>query len=260
VSQYETVTIEREGPVAIVTLARPDVLNAFNSGLRSDILAAAREVNQDDSVKVVVFTGAGRAFSAGADLGEKQPEGFDVQDQLNNEFKPALMEITNAPKPWIAAVRGAAAGIGSAYALSCDLVVMSEDSYIYQAFTAISLVPDGGATWHLVHTLGRHKAYEIIATGEKLKAADCLGLGLCNRVVPTDTLLQDTVAWANELALKAPLSLRYAKQALNAAITQELGDTISNEARLQALCVGSEDAAEGIAAFQQKRSPVFKGK
>ena len=109
---------------------------------------------------------------------------FRVEDQLNGEYKPALMEIIEAPKPWISAVNGACAGIGSAFAMVCDLTVMAEDAYIYQAFAAISLVPDGGATWHLVRTLGRKRAYEVIATGEKITARKCLEWGLCNRVVP----------------------------------------------------------------------------
>lgn len=259
-SEYKTVLVERQGAVALVTINRPDKLNAFDADLRSELFAAAQEVNRDEAVRVVVLAGAGRAFSAGADLTETQGEGFEVETQLNGEYKPLLLEIVNAPKPWIAAVRGAAAGIGSAFALSCDLVVMSEDAYIYQAFTAISLVPDGGATWHLVQTLGRHKAYEIIATGEKIGAQECLRLNLCNRVVDTDALLEETLAWARELADKAPLSLRYAKQALNAAIDQSLADTISTEAQLQAICVASGDAVEGIAAFREKRAPKFVGK
>jgi 2-(1,2-epoxy-1,2-dihydrophenyl)acetyl-CoA isomerase len=211
-------------------------------------------------VRVVILTGAGRAFCAGADLAEAKGDGWDVQSELNEEYKPALLAIASAPKPWIAAVAGASAGIGSSFALVCDLVVMAENAFFYQAFTAIALVPDGGATWHLVRTLGRHKAYEIIATGEKLKAAQCLALGLCNRVVGNDHLMAETLAWAQELAQKAPLSLRYAKEALHAAIEESMGDTISNEARLQDLCINSEDAMEGTAAFMEKRTPVFKGR
>lgn len=258
--KYETVTVEQEGAVAIVTLNRPDALNSFESGLRRDVEAAAKAVNADASVRVVILTGAGRAFSAGADLTEKVDGDHDVEYMLNTEFKPALLEIANAPKPWISAVRGAAAGIGSAFAMGCDLTVMSEDAYLYQAFTAIGLVPDGGATWHLVHTLGRKKAFELIATGEKLRAQDCLQLGLCNRVVSGDELLPSTLAWAQELAERAPLSLRYAKESLNAAMQQDLATTIANEARLQKICLNSDDAKEGAVAFLQKRTPQFKGK
>jgi 2-(1,2-epoxy-1,2-dihydrophenyl)acetyl-CoA isomerase len=115
-------------------------------------------------------------------------------------------------------------------------------------------------TWHLVRTLGRKRAYEVIVTGEKISAQKCLDWGLCNRVVPADKLLSETLAWAGELAGKAPLSLRYAKQALNDAIEDSMGDTISREARLQHLCVNSEDAKEGIAAFLEKRPPQWQGR
>ena len=208
---------------------------------------------------MVILTGAGRAFCAGADLSEKSEVAVDVEELLNNEYKPVLMAITNAPKPWISAVNGAAAGVGSAFAMNCDLTVMAEDAYLYQAFAAISLIPDGGATWHLTRTLGKKKAYELIALGEKLKAQKCLELGLCNRVVPADRLMEEAMALANELVGKAPLSLRYAKQTVNAAMTESVDQTISTEARFQKLCLNSEDAREGAIAFMQKRAPVFKG-
>lgn len=143
--------------------------------------------------------------------------------------------------------------------MACDLTVMSQDSYIYQAFTTISLIPDGGATWHLVRTLGRKRAYEVIVTGEKVPAQKCLDWGLCNRLVPADSLMPETLAWAQELAAKAPLSLRYAKQALNDAIEDGVAQTISKEAKLQHLCVTSDDAAEGVSAFLEKRAPVWRG-
>jgi 2-(1,2-epoxy-1,2-dihydrophenyl)acetyl-CoA isomerase len=261
-SDYETVLVERHDNVAVVSLNRPDALNSFNAALRRELLLAVREVNDDDSVRVVILTGAGRAFCAGADLAEVPSQGanFRVEDQLNGEYKPILLDISEAPKPWISAVNGACAGIGSAFAMVCDLTVMAEDAYLYQAFAAISLIPDGGVTWHLVRTLGRKRAYEIIVTGEKVKAGKCLDWGLCNRVVPADKLLSETLAWAGELAGKAPLSLRYAKQALNDAIEDSMGDTISREARLQHLCVNSEDAKEGIAAFIEKRAPRWQGR
>ena len=261
-SNYETVLVERHDSVAVVSLNRPDKLNSFDSVLRRELLLAVREVNEDDSVRVVILTGAGRAFSAGADLADMPEDktNFRVEDQLNGEYKPALMEIHEAPKPWISAVNGACAGIGSALGMVCDLTVMAEDAYIYQAFAAISLVPDGGATWHLVRTLGRKRAYEVIVTGEKIRADKCLQWGLCNRVVPADKLLEETLAWANEIAAKAPLSLRYAKQALNTAVENSVSDTISAEAKLQHTCITSEDAQEGVVAFMQKRAPVWKGR
>jgi 2-(1,2-epoxy-1,2-dihydrophenyl)acetyl-CoA isomerase len=261
-SNYDTVSVERKGQVAIVTLNRPGSLNAFDAELRRELRLAVREVNEDDSVRVAILTGAGRSFCAGADLAEttSQDGNFRVEDQLNGEYKPILLEMAGAPKPWISAVNGAAAGIGSAFAMNCDLTVMAENAYIYQAFAAISLVPDGGATWHLVRTLGRKRAYEVIVSGEKISAQKCLDWGLCNRVVPAEELLSHAVAWAEELVAKAPLALRYSKQAVNEAIENNLGDTISSEARLQHICLNSNDAMEGVRAFMEKRPPKWQGK
>ena len=259
-ANYETVTVTRHGQVALVTLNRPDSLNAFNAALRRDLLQAVQEVNEDAAIRVGVLAGAGRAFCAGADLSEVAGDDFDVEKQLNTEYKPILMAIAEAPKPWISAVNGAAAGVGSSFAMVCDLTLMAENAYIYQAFAAISLVPDGGATWHLVRTLGRKRAYELIVSGEKLPAERCRELGLCNRVVAAESLLEEALQWAQELAGKAPLALRHAKAALNFAIEQCVADTISEEARLQAICIASADAREGVAAFTEKRAPQWQGK
>ena len=259
---FQTVTIEQRGSVALVSLNRPEALNSFNATLRRELHGAVEQVNADESVRVVVLTGSGRAFSAGADLQEVPESGsdFSVESQLNDEYKPILLGIAQAPKPWISAVNGACAGIGSSFAMACDLTVMADNAYMYQAFTAISLVPDGGATWHLVRTLGRKRAYEVIVSGEKISAQKCLEWGLCNQVVPADELVSHTLGWAGELSEKAPLALRYAKEALNAAIENSVDDTISTEARLQAICIDSEDAKEGVLAFMEKRPPVWQGR
>ena len=259
---FQTVTIEQRGSVALVSLNRPEALNSFNATLRRELHGAVEQVNADESVRVVVLTGSGRAFSAGADLQEVPESGsdFSVESQLNDEYKPILLGIAQAPKPWISAVNGACAGIGSSFAMACDLTVMADNAYMYQAFTAISLVPDGGATWHLVRTLGRKRAYEVVVSGEKISAQKCLEWGLCNQVVPADELVSHTLGWAGELSEKAPLALRYAKEALNAAIENSVDDTISTEARLQAICIDSEDAKEGVLAFMEKRPPVWQGR
>ncbi len=259
-NQYETVKVDYQNFVATVTLNRPEALNAFNTALRRELLAAVEEVNADQNIRVAILAGEGRAFSAGADLTEKLGPDMSVEDQLNNEYKPILMAIANAPQPWISAVNGAAAGIGSAFAMNCDLTVMAEDAYLYQAFAAIGLIPDGGATWHLARTLGRKRAYEMMVSGEKVSAQKCLELGLCNRVVPAGDLGKEAAAWAEDLAGKSPLSLRYTKQAVNEAMSHSAEQSISNEAVLQQHCIGSEDAKEGVIAFMQKRAPQWKGR
>ena len=251
-SSYQTIEIERTGAIALVTLNRPDSLNAFDTQMRREFIKAAREVNNDDDIRVVVLTGSGRAFSAGADLAEKVPPedagGQAVEDFLNFEYKTGMLAVKDANKPWISAVNGAAAGIGSAYAMVCDLVIMADDAYLYQAFAAIGLVPDGGATWHLARILGRQRAYELIVSGEKLRAERCA------------ELVEQAIAQAEMLTTKAPLALRYAKESLNYALEHSLDEVISNEARLQHICIDSEDASEGVRAFMGKRAPVWKGR
>jgi len=263
-SDYQTIQIERTGSIALVTLNRPDSLNAFDTSQRQEFVKAAREVNNDDDIRVVVLTGAGRGFSAGADLAEKvsseNATGQATEDFLNADYKLGLLAVRDANKPWISAVNGPAAGIGSAYALACDLVIMADDAYLYQAFAAIGLIPDGGATWHLARILGRQRAYEMIVSGEKIRAERCLELGLCNRVVPAGELVERAIEQAEILVGKAPLALRYAKESLNFALEHTLEEVISNEARLQHKCVDSADAKEGIRAFMGKRDPAWTGR
>lgn len=258
--RFETIRVEVNESVATLTMARPKKLNAFNVAMLREMLIAIREINEDDSIRVAILTGEGRCFSAGADLTDREASDRNVTEMLEQDYRPVLMAITHAGKPWISAVNGAAAGIGSAFAMNCDLTVMADDAYLYQAFAAIGLIPDGGATWHLARTIGRKRAFELIATGEKVTAERCLDLGLCNRVVPAATLLEETRAWAEELSQRAPLSLRYAKKAVLTAVEQDLGSAFTEEATLQAHCVASEDAREGAAAFFEKRSPEFKGR
>lgn len=255
---YETVLIERRGPVALVALNRPDKLNAFNVKLREELPSAFAELEADDDVRVVVLAGEGRAFSAGADLSEAIM-GAGVEDVLMNGFKPSLDAIARSGKPWISAIQGACAGIGAAYALTCDLAVMEEDAYVYQAFAAIGLIPDGGNHWHMVQALGYKRAYAAIVGAEKLPAADCAAAGLVNRVVPTGRARDEALAWAAQLAEGAPRTLRHAKAVLRRAVAGTLDDTYAEEARLQADCAVSKDAANAVASFFRKEKPVFTG-
>jgi len=246
--------------VATLAFNLPAKGNAISIAMLGELQQAVTEINRDRSLRAVVLTGAGKHFSTGADISEMDVDDFSVERMLVDQYKPILLGIYQSRKPWISAVNGAAAGVGSAYAMTCDLMVMAEDAYIYQAFAAIGLVPDGGATWHLARTLGRKRAFEVMVTAGKIKAQDCLELGLCNRVVPAGEVLANAQAWAAELASKAPLAMTYAKQSLADAMEAHLADVISTEARLQHICITSEDAAEGRDAFLQKRAPVWKGR
>lgn len=257
---YEHIRVEIDGPVGILTMAEPKKLNAMDIPLLEDMLDAICRLNNDDAIRVGILTGEGRSFCAGADLKMKPLEGRTTRDHLNQDHRPVLMAIIDASMPWISAVNGAAAGIGSAYAMSCDLTVMAEDAYIYQAFAAIGLVPDGGATFHLTNTLGRKRAFEIIATGEKVEASKCLEWGLCNRVVAPDRLMAEARELAHSLAGRAPLALRHAKQVVHAAAAGDLAGTYDREVEAQMICTASEDAREGARAFLERRKPEWKGR
>ncbi|MFK7958688.1 MAG: enoyl-CoA hydratase/isomerase family protein [Lysobacterales bacterium] len=257
-SDQSTVIYAVDGAVATVTMNRPDAMNSFNVALRADLTAVLQQADNDEAVRVVVLTGAGRAFSPGADL--KEGINDAVERQLNHEYRPVLDAINNMRKPVIAALNGFAAGVGLSVALTSDLVVMGDNAFLLSPFTAISLVPDGGATWLLVRQLGYKRAYQMSIEGERLSAADALDAGLINRVVPADDVVSNAQAWAGELAEKAPLSLAATKRAMRLAMSASYDEAFRFEAMLQGQCAASEDAAEGVQAFLEKRPAKFTGK
>ncbi|EAQ99418.1 enoyl-CoA hydratase/isomerase family protein [Congregibacter litoralis] len=262
---YETLLIERHGPVARLVMNRPEKLNTFSTTLRREMMTAVNALNGDPELRVIVLAGAGRAFSAGADLqdsagGDPEHRGQETEHMLKSEYKPSILGITESTKLWIAEVSGPAAGIGSAYMMACDLVVMAKGSYLYQAFAAIGLIPDGGATWQLLRALGRKRAFEVIVGGERIYAEQCLEWGLCNRVVEEGDETQAALDWASTLAKKAPLAVQFSKKAIAMAADLNFGEMISQEAAMQNICIASDDSAEGVTAFFEKRAPVFKGR
>ena len=180
--------------------------------------------------------------------------------RLQDEFRPPLQAIADIPKPVIAAVPGFAAGIGLSFALYCDLVVMADDAFLLSPFTTISLVPDGGANWLLVRQLGYHRAFQLSVESERIDAHRCLELGLANKVVPARELRDAAVAWGNALAERAPLSLAATKKVMRYAMDNQWADCYDMEAELQGQLAETEDMAEGVAAFFEKRAAQFKGK
>ena len=264
-SEYETLNVTCSGAVARVAFNRPGSLNAMNGPMRRELFAAARELNLDDSIRVVVLTGEGRAFGAGADLAEDAGSGglmvgAQTRDDLIHEFKPGVLAIAEAPKVWVAAINGPCAGISYSYAMACDLVLMSEDAYLYQPFSAIGLIPDGGSTWLLQKLLGSRRAYELMVLGEKVAAGKALDWGLANRVFAKEDFAEQVQAFAEDLAGRSPLALRYTKEALRFAATASLGDTITREAQLQEVCISSEDCPNAVAAFFNKKPYQWQGK
>lgn len=256
----DTVLYEQHDAVALISISRPDSLNGFTSKLCEDLLLAFEKAARDDTVRAVVFTGEGRAFSAGADLKQGFEGDRTTQGKLLYEYMPVLMAIAEIPKPVIAAVNGFAAGIGMSFALHSDLLMMAEDSFLLSPFTTISLLPDGGANWLLVRQLGYHRAYQLSIESERISADRCLELGIANRVVSADELRETAIEWAKALCLRAPLSLAATKKVMRHAMDHDWQSCFRMEAEEQEKLRGSDDAKEGVDAFFEKRAASFTGK
>ncbi len=254
----DIVKYEQHGPVAVITLHRPDSMNAFDTDLRAAVVEAFGTARDDDSVRAIVFTGEGRCFSAGADL--KAGIDRDVREILESEYRPVLEAIADIPKPVIAAVPGSAAGIGFSMALQCDLVIMADNAFLLSPFTTISLVPDGGLNWLLVRQLGYRRAFQLSVESERIPAARCVELGLANKTVAAEQLQSAALEWAETLTKRAPLSLAATKKAMRFAADNDWASSYSLEADLQGELLGTEDNREGIQAFLEKRTPKFTGK
>lgn len=256
--QYESILYTTTNRVALITLNRPETLNALNEPMRNDIFDALGRAANDAEVRAIVVAANGRGFSSGTDLQEAADK--QTFTLLEEEYKPVFNRVMQCPKPVIAAVNGVCAGVGASFALACDLIVMGESAFIYLAFANVGLIPDGGMCWHLARGMGPRRAYQVIAEGGRVPAADCLGLGLANKVVPDEALLDEATQWAERLGQAAPLALKYAKLAVQQAMRNDLADTMRLEAGLQSMCATSEDGREGVRAFLEKRKPVFSGR
>lgn len=254
----DIVIYAQDGATAIITLNRPDSLNAFTSELRSALFTALQRADDDDTVRVVILTGEGRSFSAGADL--KDGISRSVTEMLLQEYRPVQEKIAGMPKPVIAAVPGSAAGIGLSVALQCDLLIMADSAFMLSPFTTISLVPDGGLNWLLVRQLGYRRAFQLSVESERIPAQRCIDLGLANKAVPADDLQSAALEWARVLEARAPLSIAATKKVMRHACDHDWGSSFEMEAELQGKLVGCDDNEEGVAAFFGKRQPVFKGK
>ena len=255
----EALIIEKQGPIATVTLNRPDAMNSFDRSLKDAMLLNVAKLNDDPDLRVVISEGHWKMF-----FGRRRPISGGIAEpisfHLDTDYKPFLTGIEHSDKIWIAQVHGAAAGIGAAIAMNCDLVVMSDDAYIYMAFAAIGLVPDGGNTQLLLKYLGYHRALETILEGKKMPADECLAAGIANKVVSMDELENTTMQWAEKLVSTAPLALAACKRVLRRVGSASFGDAITIEGLEQTHLIKSDDFKEGVAAFFEKRKPNWQGK
>jgi 2-(1,2-epoxy-1,2-dihydrophenyl)acetyl-CoA isomerase len=264
--QLQTVNIYREDGAATVELNRPQALNAWNAQFGEDLLAALSELAQDGAVRAVTITGAGRAFSSGADLkdisgGETTPQGRpDVYKTLTERYHPIMHAIREMGKPVLASVNGPAVGIGCSLALCCDLIVAAESAYFLLAFVNIGLVPDGGSSLFVPTRVGMGRASELAMLGERLLAPQALDWGLINRVFPDDRLAAETAALAARLAAGPTSSYAGSKRQLNNWLYSRMAEQLELEAQIQQEMAGSDDFVEGATAFIQKRPPRFQGR
>jgi 2-(1,2-epoxy-1,2-dihydrophenyl)acetyl-CoA isomerase len=256
----DTVLAERDAGVLTLTLNRPDALNSFNVEMKEALNAALKDAARDKGVRVVVLTGAGRAFSAGQDLKERQdPGAADLGTELRARYNPIVLAMRRLEKPIIGAINGVAAGAGISIALACDLRVAADNASFIEVFGRVGLVPDTGSTWFLPRLVGYARAAEMMFTTDPVDAATAERIGLVNRVVPAADLMTETKALAAKLAQAAPMALALAKRGLNRALESGLEDSLEYEAQLQSIAGRSKDHAEGVAAFVEKRPTNFTG-
>jgi enoyl-CoA hydratase/carnithine racemase len=258
---YRNVLLARTGGVGTLTLNRPEKLNAFAGEMRREVADALDELEADTAVRVIVITGAGRAFCAGADVAY-MAELIEKQDTtsmaaLVEAGRRVVMTIRRSAKPVIGALNGVAAGGGANLALACDVRIASDRASIAQSFNRIGLHPDWGGTYFLPRLVGPAKSLELMWDALPIDANECLRLGLVNRVVPHDLLAQTVTDYASMLAAKPALSISLTKRAVYDSLDHSLPQMLDYELEAQLQCFRSRDASEGIRAFVAKRTPVF---
>lgn len=257
--EYQTVTLASEGDVAVLTLERPDVMNALNTQMRAEITHAIGQATE--SARVLVLTGRGRAFCSGQDLGDRASTAeIDLERTLREEYVPMLRAIFDCPVPTIAAVNGAAAGAGANLALACDVVIACESAYFLQAFTRIGLIPDAGGTYWLPRQMGAAKAMGAALFAEKITAREASDWGMIWEAVPDAEFAEHWSRRAQRLATGPTAAYRALKRAIRGSWENGLEGQLSLEAELQGECGRTRDFKEGVLAFVEKRPAMFEGR
>lgn len=254
---FETIRTEVRGGVGLVFLNRPEVLNALNSTLMEELATALEGFDGDSDIGAMVVTGSERAFAAGADI--KELAGYSSVDMLKVDSISRWDRIQRVKKPIIAAVSGWCLGGGNEIAMACDMIVASETAVFGQPEINIGIIPGAGGTQRLTRAVGKAVAMEVILNDRRLNAQEALGYGLVNRVVPVEVYLEEAITLAQEIANRAPLAVRFAKESINHAFESTLSDGIADERRNLYLLFSTEDQHEGMQAFLEKRDPEWSG-
>lgn len=257
---YQTITVEKRGAVAVLTINRPDKLNALNKQVHKEGVAALDELRADADVRVVVITGAGpKSFIAGADISEFAGQTPVTQRDLFLE-RTFFNSIDAFPKPVIAMINGFCLGGGNELALACDIRIAAENARFAQPEINLGIMCGGGGTQRLTRLIGEGRAMEMVLTGDMIDAPTALKFGLVTAVHPAEELEAKTMELAEKIAEKAPIALQLTKEAVKFASRSNLDEGLRREVDLFAICFSTEDKQEGVSAFLEKRKPVFKGK
>lgn len=259
-SNYETITVEKHGAVAVLTINRPDKLNALNRSVHSEGVSALDSLRADESVRVLVITGSGpKSFVAGADISEFEGQTPVTQRDLFHE-KTLFNTIDAFPKPVIAMINGFCLGGGNELALACDIRICSENARFSQPEINLGIMCGGGGTQRLARLIGEGRAMEMVLSGDMVDAETAHKFGLVNHVFPSGELVEKTMEFAAKIAEKAPIALQLSKEAVKFASRSNLDEGLRREVDLFAICFSTEDKQEGVTAFLEKRKPIFKGK
>ncbi|MCG3136704.1 MAG: 1,2-epoxyphenylacetyl-CoA isomerase [Phycisphaerae bacterium] len=259
------INLESKENVGLITFNRPEVFNAFDERMTGELTAALKAVEKNVAVRAVVITGAGKAFCSGQDLknleaGYRSGTAPLLGGRLRQGYNPIIQKMRSMEKPIIAAINGVAAGAGASLALAADLRTMASGAALIEVFINVGLVPDSGSTFFLPRLVGLSRAMEMCITGDKMTADEALRLGLVNRVYPLDTLLEETMKWARQLANLPTRAIGLTKRLLNQSLDQPLEAQLEAEAFLQETAGQTADHLEGVQAFLEKRPAKFQGR